>query len=72
MICDCNTFSIKTIKELADKFNIAIKNINTQKCNYHGKDAISINVTLIDVKREVIDQFGEELRIELKPYEIKL
>ena len=72
MICDCNTFAIKTIKDLADKFNIAIKNINTQICNYHGKDAISINVTLIDVKREVIDQFGEELRIELKPYEIKL
>lgn len=71
MICDYNAFAIKIIKELADKFHIAIKNINTQICNYHGKDAVSISISLIDVKRETVDQFGEELRIALKPFEIK-
>ena len=71
MICDYKVISIKTIKDLADKFNIAIKTINTQICDYHGKDAISISIVLIDVRRETVDQFGEELRMALKPFEIK-
>jgi len=71
LVCDYNTAAIKIIKDLADKYNIRIKNIYTTLCDHNGKDAINISIIMIDVKKDVIDQFGEEIRLAVKPYDIK-
>lgn len=71
LVCDYNTAAIKIIKDLADKYNIRIKNIYTTLCDHNGQDAINISIIMIDVKRDVIDQFGEEIRLAIKPYDIK-
>lgn len=70
MICD-NTFTIKILKDAALKYNVTIKTISTTICTYNGVDAVSVHVILINAKREVVNLFGEELRLNAKPYEIK-
>ena len=70
MICD-NTFTIKILKEAALKYNVTIKTISTTICTYNGADAVSVHVVLINAKRDVVNLFGEELRLNAKPYEIK-
>lgn len=71
MICDNNTFTIKMIKDAASKYNVTIKTIATTICTYNGVDAVSVHVILINVKSEVMNLFGEELRLMAKPFEIK-
>ena len=70
MICD-NNFTVKILKDAAIKYNVTIKTISTTICTYNGVDAVSVHVVLINTKRDVVNLFGEELRLNAKPYEIK-
>lgn len=70
MICD-HTFTIKSLKDAAAKYNITIKSISTTICTYNGLDAISVHIVLLNAKKDVVTLFGEELRLNVKPYEIK-
>lgn len=71
MICSYDTCTLKTIKEIAEKYNVLIRNISTTICSYNGQDAVSITVSMLNAKTETINLLGEDLRLSLKPFEIK-
>ncbi len=71
LVVSGDTSALREAMLLANRYGITIKNIQTNIVVYKNEEALRITITTSYASKATISAYGDELRSQLNPFEIK-